>query len=86
MSIERLLAGSLDIRLAIAADYANSERSQTSWIVGFDDFDGWQQRVVRTDMRCIFGGLFNSFHFLLATSVIEWTYNDRLSKEDVTGG
>ena len=32
---------SLDVRLATAAHYTDSERSQACWIVRLDDFDGW---------------------------------------------
>jgi hypothetical protein len=77
---------SLDVWLAIAADHANSECSQTCWIVRLDNFDGWQQRVVRADVCRILGGLFNCFHFLLAPRVVKRTHNNGLSKKDVAGG
>lgn len=34
-------------------------------------------------MGRVFSGLFNGFHFFLATRVVEGTDNDRLPKEDV---
>lgn len=77
---------SLDVGLAIAANHTNSECSQACWIVRLDNFDRWQQRVIRADVRRVFGRLFDGFHLFLAPSVVEWTHNYRLSKEDVAGG
>ena len=77
---------SLNVGLAIAADNPNAQCSQTCWVVRLDDFDWWQQRIIRADVCRIFGGLFDGFHFLLAPSVVEWTYDDGLSKKDVAGG
>lgn len=77
---------SLNVGLAITANYTNSECSQACWVVRLDDLNRWQQRVVWADVRRIFGGLFDSFHFLLAPSVVEWTHNYGLSKKDVAGG
>jgi len=74
---------SLDVGLAMAADHPNSECSQACRIIRLDDFYGRQQRVVRTDVCRIFGGLLNGFHFLLAPSVVKWTHNDGLSKKYV---
>ena len=76
---------SLDVGLAIAANHTNSECSQACWIVRLDNLDRWQQRVIRADVRRVFGGLFDGFHFLFATSVVERTDNYGLSKKDVAG-
>lgn len=76
---------SLDVGLAVAGNYTNSERPQSCWIIRLDNFDGWQQRVVRAYVCRVFGGLFNGFHFLLAPSVVERTDNYGLSEEDVAG-
>jgi hypothetical protein len=77
---------SLDIGLAVAANYTNSECPQACWIVRLDDFDGWQQGIVRADVCRVFGGLFDGFHFLLAPGMVKWTHNNGLSKKDVAGG
>ena len=37
-------------------------------------------------MRGVLGGLLDSFHFLLAAGVVEWTDDDGLSEEDVACG
>ena len=74
---------SLDVGLAIAANYTNAECSQARWIARLDDLDWWQQRVIRADVSRVFGGLFDGFHFLLTTGVVKWTHHNRLSKKDV---
>ena len=74
---------SLDVGLAIAANHTNSECSQACWIVRLDNFDRWQQRVIRADVRRVFGRLFDGFHLFLAACVIEGTDDDWLAEKDI---
>jgi hypothetical protein len=76
---------SFNVGFAVPADHANPKCPQACWIVHFDDLYWWQQRIIGTDVRRIFGGLLDGFHFFFASGVIERTYDDRLSKKDVAG-
>jgi hypothetical protein len=74
---------SLDVWFTVSANHAYSERPQARWVVRFDYFYWRQQGIIWTDVRGVFCGLLYSFHFLLASCVVERTHNDGLSKENV---
>lgn len=76
---------SIKIRFALSAHHTDAQSAQARWIVRFDDLDRGQERIVGTDVRRVFGGLFDGFHFFLAAGVVEGTYDDGLSEDDVSG-
>lgn len=78
-------ASSIKVRFARSAHHANPQSAQARRVVRFDDLDGRQERVVGTDVRRVFGGLFDGFHFFFAAGVVEGAYDDGLSEEDVSG-
>jgi len=84
MHLDVLFPSSLDVRFSYTTNNANPQCPQAFWVVGPDHLDRWQQGIVCANVRRIFGGLFNGFHFFLARSVVEGTHDNGLSKEDVS--
>ena len=77
-------SGSLDQRLALASLHRHAQRSKACRIIGPDDHRGRQHGVVRRDVCSIFGCLLDGLHFLFAPCVVEGTYDDRLSQENIS--
>jgi hypothetical protein len=60
-------------------DHGNSQTLQCLWVMDPDDGGERKHGIVRIDGSGFFSSLFNGFHFFLASGVVEWTDDDRLS-------
>ena len=60
-------------------DHGYAQTLQCLWIADSDDGGKRKHGVFRIDVSGFFGGLFDGFHFCLATSMVQRTDDDRLS-------